>query len=88
MVIVASILAWIAGVSVALVYFFGLSEMTGWWIAGLLGITSVVAASVILYEMSHAVEIDSAAGDSKLEDLGSSVPWNLPGVSSKRYFNV
>ena len=86
LVIVASTVLWIAGVSLALVYFLGLSATAGWWIAGLLGFSSVVAMAVILHEMRHAVEIDSAAGG--LADLGDPVPWNFPDLGSKHCSKV
>ena len=88
LVVVTSILAWIAGVSVALVHCLGLSDVTGWWIAGSLGFTSVVAMTVILYEMRHAVPIDSVTDGTGLEGLEGPVPWNLPGVRPKHYSKV
>lgn len=41
----------------ALVYFMGLSSTVGWIIAGSLGFSSIVAVTIILYEMRHAVEM-------------------------------
>jgi hypothetical protein len=88
LVVVVSTLAWIAGVSLALVYFLGLSDATGWWIAGTLGFSSVVAMTVILYELRHAVQVDAVTGGSGLEGLADPVPWSFPGTGSKRYSKV
>ncbi len=88
LVIVASTLVWIAGVSVGLVYLLGLSESVGWWVAGSLGFSSMVAIAVIHYEMMHAVEIDAAEGGGGIEDPGGRVPWTLPNMGPKWFSKV
>jgi hypothetical protein len=57
-------LAWIGGISLALVYFFGLSDGIGWTIAGTLEVFCIVAAYVLLFEFRHAVDLTSI-GDSQ-----------------------
>lgn len=84
MVVVASVLVWVIGVSMALTYFFELSPAAGWWIAGSLGFSSMVAITVIFHEMRYAVEVDSVGGWTGLEDLEPIMPWNIPVMSPKR----
>ena len=52
-------LAWIGGISLALVYFLGLSDGIGWTIAGTLEVFCIVAAYVLLFEFRHAVDLTS-----------------------------
>ena len=49
-------LAWVGGISWAIIYFLGLSATVGWCIVGSLGFSVIVAVTIILYEMRHAVE--------------------------------
>lgn len=85
LVFVASALVWIGGVSLALVYLLGLSETAGWWIAGSLGFSTVVAITVILYEMRHAVEVFPTRGGAELDSV---MPWIMPSMRGKRVSKV
>lgn len=57
LMVVAACLAWVGGITWAITYFLGLSALVGWCIAGSLGFSAVVAVTIILYEMRHAVEL-------------------------------
>ena len=88
LVVVISTLAWIAGVSFALVYLFDLSEEAGWWIAGLLGCSSLVAMIVIRYEMRHAVDLTPPLTDIEPEDPSTPVSWRANGVGNGHYLKA
>jgi hypothetical protein len=50
-------LAWIGGVSWAMVHFLGLSSTLGWIIAGSLGFSLIAGLTLILYELNHAIDL-------------------------------
>ena len=79
--VVVACLAWVGGISWAITYFLGLSAVVGWCIAGSLGFSAIVAATIILYEMRHSLELSeleepvdvqrSPAGNHRGAPLGS-----------------
>jgi hypothetical protein len=77
-VVGASCLAWIGGISLAMVYFLGLSSTVGWIIAGSLGFSSIVAVTIILYEMRHAVEMPDGTDHADIEGPPVSIHWGPP----------
>lgn len=68
-VVGVSCLAWVGGLTSALVYFLELSTSTGWLIASLLGFSSTVAITMIIYEMRHAVELPDGFDDAEFDKL-------------------
>ncbi len=66
-IIGASCLVWVGGITMALVIGLGLSNTAGWIIAGSLGFSSIVAVTIILYEMRHAVAVPDSVEFANLE---------------------
>jgi hypothetical protein len=55
--VTCSCVLWIGGISWAVVALFGLSAVTGWTIAGALGVLALVAVAVLSYEVRNAIDI-------------------------------
>lgn len=78
-VFLTSAIMWILGISWILVHFLGLSQGSGWLIAGSLGISCMVAVGVIWYEMRHSAEIAPRAVLSELEGFPLPSSWKVAG---------
>ena len=74
-VVAGSCLIWISGITLSLVHFLELSSTEGWVIAIALGASSMLALAIILYEMSHAIDLEDQVD---LERIPSPNPWSLP----------
>jgi len=61
-------MAWIGGISYALVYFLGLSSLAGWIIAGVLGMVAVVVVGIFLFELHHAVDLTDCENPPEFEN--------------------
>ncbi|RYD37359.1 MAG: hypothetical protein EOP85_17650 [Verrucomicrobiaceae bacterium] len=64
-----------------IVHFLQLSEMTGWIIAGSLSFSAVAAATAILFEMRHAVDLENDMGAADFEDFTLPPGWKKPRKS-------
>lgn len=60
-------LAWVGGISLALVYFLELSNAIGWAIAGTLGVLCTVAACVLLFEFRHAIDLTEIVDEAEFD---------------------
>jgi hypothetical protein len=49
--------AWVGGITLAVVQFLALSNETGWAIAGGLGLSTLAAVTFILFELRNAMEL-------------------------------
>ncbi|MES2660038.1 MAG: hypothetical protein V4689_15560 [Verrucomicrobiota bacterium] len=58
-----------------MVHFLGLSSMVGWILAGSLGFSSIVAVTIILYEMRHAIEMQDYSDVADFKDPPVSIHW-------------
>jgi hypothetical protein len=56
-----SCVAWIGGITLALVYFLQLSPTIAWVIAGSLSLSSTIAITLIFRELRHAIVIPDDA---------------------------
>lgn len=74
-VVIVSCLAWIAGISLAMVHFLGLSSAAGWVIAGSLGFSAVAAATAILFEMRHAIDLEEYVDPAEFESIPLPASW-------------
>lgn len=80
-VVIASCLAWIGAISLALVHALDLSSLTGWIIAGSLGFSSVAAATAILFEMRHAVDLETYVDPAEFQNVPLPAYWGGTGAS-------
>jgi hypothetical protein len=55
--VACSCVLWIGGISWAAVGLFGLSVLTGWLIAGVLGVLALIAVGVLSYEVRNAIDL-------------------------------
>jgi hypothetical protein len=76
-IVVLSCLAWVAGISWALFHFLALTPAAGWMLAAGLGFAITVAATVILYEMRHAIDLTDYMEATEFDGL-SDLPWQMP----------
>jgi uncharacterized membrane protein len=67
-VIILACFAWIGGISYGLVYLFGLSSITGWVIAGALGLVAVLVVGVFLFELRNAVDLTDCDNSPEFEN--------------------
>lgn len=74
-VVLLSCLAWIGGLSLALFHILELTPVTGWIIAGSLGFSAVAAATAILYEMRHAVDLEPYADPAEFNSIPIPTQW-------------
>ena len=79
--VIASCLAWIGGITFALVHFLDLSPATGWVVAGILGSSTTVAAIVILNEMRHAIDLTDYVDPADFGSLPLPADWKLPATA-------
>ncbi len=80
-VVIVSCLAWIGAISLALVHAFGLSSLAGWIIAGSLGFSAVAAATAILFEMRHAIDLENYVDPVEFDSVPIPPSWGGPGAS-------
>lgn len=59
-VLLASCLFWIGGISLAVMWFAGTSVTTGWIVAGSLVLALLVWLAVMSHEIRHAIELRMA----------------------------
>lgn len=57
LVILISCLAWIGFLTLALFHFLDLSPLAGWIVAIVMGSSAILAATAILYEIRHAIDL-------------------------------
>ncbi|RYD19412.1 MAG: hypothetical protein EOP88_19065 [Verrucomicrobiaceae bacterium] len=74
-VVLVSCLAWIGGLSLTLVHVLELTALTGWIIAGSLGFSAVAAVTAILFEMRHAVDLETFADPAEFENITVPAYW-------------
>lgn len=70
-----SCLAWVGGISAALVYFLDLTHAVGWAIASTLGVSSTVAVTLILYEIRHASDLPDGSDRSDCGGIPAADQW-------------
>ncbi len=80
-VVLVSCLAWIGGLSFALFHILELTPVTGWIIAGSLGFSAVAAVTAILYEMRHAVDLETYADPAEFNSIPIPAQWGGKGGS-------
>ena len=78
-IVVVSCLAWVGGISWTLAYFLELTPMVGWMLAAALGFSTTLAATIILYELRHAIDLTDCVEATEFEGL-MGVPWEMPRV--------
>lgn len=81
-VVLASCIAWIGGLSFALFHLLDLSPMTGWIVAGSLGFSAVAAVTAILFEMRHAVDLEAYVDPAEFESMPIPAHWGGKPASS------
>lgn len=81
-VVTVTSLAWIAGITLALVHFLELANSTGWIIAGSLGFLTAVAVGFIQFEIRHAIVLPDHVDADGFDTLPGADRWNPPSVPS------
>jgi hypothetical protein len=82
-VVMASCLIWIAGITLLLIHIFGLSATAGWMVAGVIGFTSIAAVTAILYEMRHAIDLENYIDPCDFESVSLPSQWNVPSSPAR-----
>ena len=82
-VVIVSCLAWIGGLTLLLVHVLELSAMTGWMIAGFLGFSTVAAVTAILFEMRHAVDLESYVDPAEFNSIPIPSWWGGKSVTHR-----
>lgn len=79
-ILLASCGAWIGGISFGLMTLFDLAPVAGWTIASLLGFAMAAGVGILLYEISHVIDLTEDVVDpGEFDGLVLPLNWTAQG---------